>query len=201
MVDTTVNLWLTDCVKHIEDAQRGLESARDQLRTAVLQARSNGHTWAEIGATLGMSRQAAFKRFAEVTNPATGKKITGAPLSIAQLTTLTERTFDLISSAHYDELETLMHPDVRPQLPSNLMAETWQRVLTDMGEKSAYSDTHVVFPAGERIAEDEQLLGAVVGVTTIECEAGEVMGRVAFDDQQQIIGLLLVATDHGPLPF
>lgn len=188
-------------VDEIQIAKSSLDAAKAQLREAVRQARRDGRTWADIGQTLGMSRQAAFKRFGEVTNPATGQTIEGAVMSIEKIRTLTEQVFSYISAAEYESLEPLMHPDVRSELPAPLIAETWARVLADVGAKESYSDTHVSFPAGERIEEDDQLLGTVVGVTTLQCEAGEVMGRVAFDDQLRIVGLLLVDPIQSPLPF
>lgn len=185
----------------IEEAQASLEQAKEQLKAAVQKARHQGRTWAEVGAALGMTRQAAFKRFGEATNPADGRKITGAPMSVEKIRSITEQVFDHISSGDYASLEELMHPSTRQELPESLVSETWARVLAEVGEKQSYSDTHVVLPAGERIEEDEQLLGTVVGVTTLNCEAGEMMGRVAVDDQQRVVGLLLVSPDHSPLPF
>lgn len=185
----------------IEEAQASLEQAKEQLKAAVQKARREGRTWAEVGAALGMTRQAAFKRFGDATNPADGRKITGALMSIETIRTLTEQVFDHISSGDYANLAELMHPTTRQELPESLVSETWAMVLAEVGEKQSYSDTHVVLPAGERIEEDEHLLGTVVGVTTLNCEAGEMMGRVAVDDQQQVVGLLLVSPDHSPLPF
>ena len=37
--------------------------AEQELEDAVAQARAAGHSWAEIGNVLNISRQAAFKRF------------------------------------------------------------------------------------------------------------------------------------------
>lgn len=37
--------------------------AEATIRSAVTQARADGHSWATIGAVLGVSRQAAIKRF------------------------------------------------------------------------------------------------------------------------------------------
>lgn len=185
----------------IKEAQQALDRAKDQLRLAVQEARNRGHTWAAIGEALGMSRQAAFKRFGEVTNPVDGRKITGAPMSIDQVRRTTEQVFDLISAGAYDELEQLIHPEVRKDLPASLIAETWARVLTEVGAKESYVDTHVVLPAGERIDEDDQIMGIVVGVTTLSCEAGEMMGRVAVDDQLRVVGLLIVTPDYSPVPF
>lgn len=185
----------------IKKAQQALDRAKNELRATVQQARSNGHTWAEIGDSLGMSRQAAFKRFGEVTDPVTDQKITGAPMSIEKVQRTTEQVFDLISAGKYEDLERLIHPEARKELPASLIAETWARLLAEVGAKESYADTHVVLPAGERIEEDAQLLGTVVGVTTLNCEAGEMMGRVAVDDQLRVVGLLIVTPEYSPLPF
>lgn len=122
-------------------------------------------------------------------------------MSIDKIRTLTEQVFDHISTGNYTSLDKLMHPTTRTELSDELIAETWARVLSEVGQKQSYSDTHVVMPAGERIEDDEHLLGTVVGVTTLNCEAGEIMGRVAVDEQQRVVGLLLVSPDHSPLPF
>lgn len=185
----------------IRKAQRAAEAAKIQLRQAVQDARADGRTWAEIGAALNMTRQAAFKRFGQVTNPATGTTLKGVHMSIAHISQTTERVFDLISAGSYDQLESFIHPEVRGELPSSLIAETWARALSDVGSKESFTDTHVAFPAGERIEDDDEVLGTVVGVTTLNCEAGELMGRVAFDDQRRIVGLLIVTPDTSPLPF
>lgn len=40
-----------------------LAAAQDALKQAVRHARSDGHTWQEIGEALGVSRQAAWERY------------------------------------------------------------------------------------------------------------------------------------------
>lgn len=82
-----------------------------------------------------------------------------------------------------------------------LLAETWASVLAEGGAIKHYDDTHVVFPAGERIEEDAQILGIVVGVTTLQHEAGEIMGRVVVDEQVRVTGILLVSRQETRLPF
>lgn len=182
-------------------AHQEIERAKEQLKAAVHQARAEGRTWADIGEVLGISRQAAFKRFGEVTNPANGQRIAGAPMSIQAIQQLTQQVFDLIAEAKYAELEQLMHPEVRKELPATLIAETWASVLAEVGAKESYDDTHVVLPGGDRIDEDTNILGTVVGVTTIQHEAGDMMGRVAIDEQQRVVGILVVTPDYEPLPF
>lgn len=122
-------------------------------------------------------------------------------MSIAQIQQITENAFDLISEGKPDKLQEALHSDVREELNPSLIAETWARVLGEVGAKETYSDTHVELPAGERIEEDEDVVGTVVGVTTLNCEAGELMGRVAIDDQLRIVGILIVPPGHTPLAF
>lgn len=53
-----------DYLRLIEAAAEMEDAARSMLRDAVTSARIAGATWAAIGSTLGMSKQAAQKRFA-----------------------------------------------------------------------------------------------------------------------------------------
>lgn len=50
-------------LKRVSVASARFEAARKALREAVHMALDDGATWSEIGATLGVSRQAAFDRF------------------------------------------------------------------------------------------------------------------------------------------
>jgi hypothetical protein len=52
-------------LRRIGLAQRDIAAADDELREAVRAAREAGHTWADIGMTLGVTRQAAQTRFRE----------------------------------------------------------------------------------------------------------------------------------------
>jgi hypothetical protein len=46
-------------------ARKGLESADKGLRDAVAAARAAGDSWTVVGAALGTTKQAGFKRFAK----------------------------------------------------------------------------------------------------------------------------------------
>jgi DNA-directed RNA polymerase specialized sigma24 family protein len=50
-------------LRRIGLAARDIRAAEDELRQAVAAARTEGYTWAEIGMTLGVTRQAAQTRF------------------------------------------------------------------------------------------------------------------------------------------
>lgn len=183
----------------IRRAHQALEEARRNLDAAVQAARAQGRTWAQIGEELGMTRQAAFKRFGRPVDPSTGDEIT--PRSVRDVVDLTERVFALIAAGDYDQLTPLMHPQTLQEIPPALIADTWRKVLTEVGALERCEGTHVELPGGTAIESDEQVVGTVVGATTLECEAGSLHGRVAVSDESLVVGMLLVPTDHGPLPF
>jgi len=61
MVDT-----MTDWLEQIRDAAGHADQSQARLHDAVAAARAAGISWALIGTALGVSRQAAHKRFGDV---------------------------------------------------------------------------------------------------------------------------------------
>jgi 3-keto-L-gulonate-6-phosphate decarboxylase len=55
--------------RRIIAARKALEAAQQELRDAVAAARDAGDSWTVIGAAMGTTKQAAFKRFAKDTEP------------------------------------------------------------------------------------------------------------------------------------
>lgn len=49
----------------LTSAQASVDQARGALTAAVAAARANGRSWADIGRSLGVTRQTAHERFAE----------------------------------------------------------------------------------------------------------------------------------------
>lgn len=186
----------------MDELRRALEAvadARAELAAAVRTARAQGRTWADIGKELNMSRQAAFKRFGEPVDPHDGNPIVAR--TIADLKERTEKVLALIAAGQYDDLELMMHPQTAQELPTSLIADTWRSVLSEVGSLERCVNTALELPGGTPLADDDQILGTVVGATMLECEAGRLRGRVAFDEQSRVVGLLIVPVDHGPLPF
>lgn len=169
------------------------------MADAVTTARQQGRTWAEIGEDLGMSRQAAFKRFGKPVDPATGEQL--STRDAAGIRELTEGVFTLIAAGDYEHLGALMHPVTAQELPPAMIAETWRAVLAEVGSLERCVETRVELPGGTPLAEGDEVIGIVVGATVLDCEAGQVRGRVAFDEQSKVVGLLVLPMKHGPLPF
>ena len=55
--------WRTDPLKVVAGIREGASTLDEWQRKAVAAAREQGHTWVEVGAAAGVSRQAAWERF------------------------------------------------------------------------------------------------------------------------------------------
>lgn len=188
-------------------ALQSLNEAEHGLEKAVAAERAMGRSWANIGERLGVTRQAAFKRFGRVTDILTGEIMTAR--SIDHLTELTETFFTHVAGGQQALAMGMIHPTVRRELPWETISAAWNRCLTEYGSLERPSETFVTHPGGLAPIEtlttldDGKMLGIAVGVTTLRQEAGEVMGRVAFDQDDAIVGVLYLPTDtpESTLPF
>jgi hypothetical protein len=183
----------------VATAQQRLEQARAELQAAVARAHASGHTWSELGGVLGITRQAAFKRFGSPRDPRTGG--TMRPATTDDVIELTERVFRLLDAGDHDALRGLMTEETAAVLTSDLVLDTWARAVADTGNLVGCRETGVELPDGTPVEAGDAVLGSVVGHTVLACEAGHWLGRVALDPGRRIIGLLVVPLDHGELPF
>ncbi|NEK85089.1 hypothetical protein GCU60_04830 [Blastococcus saxobsidens] len=181
-------------------AQQRLEQARADLQAAVARAHASGHTWSELGRVLGITRQAAFKRFGSPRDPRTGGTMRPATTT-DDVAALTERVFRLVDAGDHDTLRTLMTEETAAVLTADLVLGTWARAVADTGNLMGCRGTGVELLDGTPVEAGETVLGSLVGHTVLECEAGHWLGRVALDPERRIVGLLVVPPDHGELPF
>lgn len=169
-----------------------LETARADLQRAVDTARTAGASWADVGAALGTSRQAAFKRFGRPRDPRTGGTMTTR--TVDHVPALTEEVFRDVDAGDYAAVRARMPDEVAAVLTEDAVLGTWARAVGVVGNLEGFARTRVDHP-------DEAAFGVVVGDTVLRCEAGELRGRVAVDDQDRVVGILVVATDATDLPF
>lgn len=119
-----------------EDAQAGLEEtlspaahlvklAERSLHALVSQARSRGATWTEIGKQLGMSRQAAQKRFqGKVPEKVVGPRAKAPQERVDQALSLLEAAAD----GRLYELEAVASPTMRAKLGEPGLAPQFQTI-------------------------------------------------------------------------
>lgn len=183
---------MSDHLDGVLEAVTRLDAARDELQRAVDAARESGASWADVGAALGTSRQAAFKRFGRPRDPRTGGAMTTR--SVDHVPALTEQVFREIDAGDYAAVRDRMPDEVAGVLTEDAVLGTWARVVGEVGNLDGFDGTRVEHGDGPA-------LGVVVGDTTLRCEAGELRGRVAVDDQDRVVGILVVPTDAVDLPF
>ncbi|WP_291278025.1 hypothetical protein [Galactobacter sp.] len=195
---------MSDPLADVANAQRAVEHSQAQLHRTVDAARDAGLTWAQIGTTLNMTRQAAFKRFGKPKDPTTGATMQPQPTSTVK--TITETLFRDIAAG--DEAATMaaLHPDA--DLSWDDIIAVWRHCVAEQGELEGFGETRVVAPgegtpseASEAWRQDVVMLGLSVGVTTLRQEAGELMGRVAVDSQGRVGGVLVLPVDATEFPF
>lgn len=188
-------------------ALQAVKEAEQGLEKAVAAERALGKSWANIGKRLGVTRQAAFKRFGRVTDILTGETMSAR--SIDHLKTLTEKFFTHVSKGEEELAMGMIHPSVRKELPWATISVTWNRCLIEFGALEELTGTFVTHPGGLAAADsldslvDGKTLGIAVGVTVLNQEAGEIVGRVAFDQDDAIVGILYLPMDSPAesLPF
>ncbi len=114
---------------------------------------------------------------------------------------LTERVFGLVDAGEYDTLRDLMSEQATATLTREVVLGTWARAVADAGNLVGCRDTAVELPDGTPVEAAQTVLGSLVGHTVLECEAGHWVGRVAFDPERRVVGLLVAPPDHAELPF
>lgn len=123
------------------------------------------------------------------------------PTDLTPLLDLTERAFALLDAGDHATLRALMTEETAQALTADLLLDTWSQAVAESGNLAQCRETRLESFEGVGLDPAEPSLGGAVGATTIVCEAGEWCGRVAFDSEQRIIGLLVVPVGTADLPF
>ncbi len=189
----------------LQNALDAVKAAEATLEAAVAAERAIGKSWADIGLRLGVTRQAAFKRFGKVTDILTGETMTAR--NVDHLKDSAEAFLTYVANGNEELAMGMIHPTVRKELPWETISETWNRCLTEFGTLEGFSGTFVTYPGGASAVDahapmdEAKLLGISVVSTTLIQEAGELMARVAFDKDDAIVGILYLPVDTAPESF
>lgn len=194
-----------DRLRRLTLARQTLEAAQVAVDDEVAAARADRASWAEIGDALGVSRQAAFKRFASPRDPRTGRAMKGS--SATDLLALTVKVFELLDHGDVDALVGLMTPEAAVVLTPELLLDTWAKVVADTGRLVQVRPGGVDLPDGTRLPAPmdgdapSRVLGSAVGHVELRCEAGEWLGRVAVDLDGRVAGILVLPPGTTDPPF
>lgn len=183
----------------IADAEAGVHEAQAALTDAVRAARADGVSWADIGAVLGTSRQAAFKRFGRPVDPRTRTAMRTTPIEPEPFF---RNIFQSIDDGRFDHLAGLLDPAARRVLTRDAVLGTWAQLVAEIGNLTGVRDVRLVRPGTRQPLEDPRELGIRVVEGTVDCEAGECHGRVAVNSDGAVVGLLMMLeAPNDPEPF
>jgi hypothetical protein len=159
-------------------ATRSLDMiVEDTLRTLVQQARALGHTWAEIGELLHVSRQAAFQRFgggqAPIAEAGVAVPVEGA---VDAATPVLQAFLD----GRFDDARTRFGPRMLEACSVELLADVREKVREYGGEVQALGTPGISVRDG------------YTGVDIpVALERADGIGRVVLDADRQVVGFFV----------
>lgn len=124
-----------------------------------------------------------------------------SPTTASEVAETTERVFALIDSGSYDVLEELMTAATAAELTRDVVLDTWAAAVGATGNLVRCTGTRLELPDGTVVTDGDAVVGNVVGHTTLECEDGAWLGRVAYDGDRRVVGLLVAPTGATDLPW
>ena len=154
----------------------------DVLHALVQQARSEGHTWGEIGEVLHVTRQAAFQRFGGSTSrPEPGEHVP-EPLEGAEA--LAVRLVDDLIEEHWDAVFAQFSAKMRSEVDLDRLRRGHAQIVGAYGRPHERGDPVVKLQAG--LTEVEVPLGF---------ERLDLVVRVVFNVDGEVAGLFIVPAD------
>lgn len=152
-------------------AAAAMQAAADRARTA-------GHSWREIGDVLGTTRQAAFQRFGRPIDPRTNK-----PMSRETLPGAADRAIEILGciiEGRWADARRDFDAAMLEAVDADRIARGWALTVAEVGGYERMGEP-LVFQADD----------ATVADLPLHFEAGDRTGRVVFDGNGKVIGLLI----------
>lgn len=164
----------------------GVDALAEQvLKLSVQQCRDAGHTWQEIGDLLGVTRQAAFQRFGKPIDPRTGRPMD----KTVHMADAAERATGIVA----DVLEGRMD-----RARASFNAEVLEK-FTDQVRGDALAQIAGLVGAFEGFGQAAPFVRRIGDHTVVDIplryEAGDMKARVAFDDDEKVAGLFVLAPE------
>ena len=168
-----------------------LKTLVDQcLHDRVEQARAEKVPWQQIGDVLGITRQAAFQRFRNPDDPRGDNHM--RTRSNNALIPKAEQAYRLLDAGDYAAVASQMTFVVQRVLTERKVMDVWADVQTFAGSLESFGESFVR-PSGRR---------AVVCETPLCFEAGDFVGRIAYNKHDKIVGMLIMRReDLSSAPF
>jgi hypothetical protein len=165
---------------HLVSGAAAVKAGADRLLAAsVDDARRAGATWQAVGSALGITRQAAYQRFGQATDPRTGRPVVNEVSS--ETVEKARSVFAQLARGDAEAVCAQFDEQMSAAMGPQALGDTWASVLAAVGHLESTGD-----PVTQRVD------GMSVVDIPLEFEAGSMVGRVAFRDQGQIAGLFIL---------
>jgi hypothetical protein len=160
-------------------ATRSLDMVvEDTLRALVDQARAAGHTWAEIGGLLHVSRQAAFQRFG-----GTRRSVSAGAGIVSPMDGAVEHAVPVLEAfldGRFDDVRSSFGERMLNACSVELLADVREKVRREAGEVQALGTPVVSVRDGYTAVDIPVALDYADGV-----------GRVVLDADRQVAGFFV----------
>ncbi|HEV3171332.1 MAG TPA: DUF3887 domain-containing protein [Actinocrinis sp.] len=164
----------------------GVDDLADQvLKLCVQQSRDAGHTWQEIGDLLGVTRQAAFQRFGKPIDPRTGEPMD----KTVHMADAAERAIEIVTAVLDGRMD-----EARQSFNAQVL-----EAFTDKVRGDGLATVAGLVGAFEGFGEGEPFVRRIGDHTVVDVplryEAGDMKARVAFDTDEKVAGIFILAPD------
>ena len=162
-------------------ATRSLDTiVEDTLHALVEQARAAGHTWAEIGAVLRVSRQAAFQRFGGGTQPTTETEEGAIPVPVEGAVDRAVPVLEAFFDGRFDEVRSHFAARMLAAVSAELLADVRETVRDRAGKVQALGTPVVSVRDGFTVVD-----------IPIALERADGIGRVVLDADRDVAGFFV----------
>ncbi|MFG3203894.1 DUF3887 domain-containing protein [Streptomyces sp. NPDC048192] len=169
----------------VRRARSADDLAEQVLKLCVQQCRDAGHTWQEIGDLLGVTRQAAFQRFGKPIDPRTGEPMD----KTVRMADAAERSIAIVTAVLEGRME-----EARRSFNAQVL-----EAFTDEVRGDALATVAGLVGAFEGFGEGEPFVRRIGDHTVVDIplryEAGDMKARVAFDTDEKVAGLFILAPE------
>ncbi|MFI6565161.1 DUF3887 domain-containing protein [Streptomyces sp. NPDC050534] len=169
----------------VRRAQSIDELAEQVLRLCVQQGRDAGHTWQEIGDLLGVTRQAAFQRFGRPIDPRTGEPMD----KTVRMADAAPRALTIVKAVLDGRMD-----EARQSFDAQVL-----EAFTDEARLNGLATVTGLVGAFEGFGEDEPFVRRIGDHTVVDIplryEAGDMKARVAFDTDEKVAGIFILAPE------
>jgi hypothetical protein len=160
-------------------ATRSLDAlVEETLRGLVEQARAAGHTWAEIGELLHVSRQAAFQRFGGGPRTTVGGGAVATPVDGAVQHAMP--VLEAFLDGRFEDVRARFGKRMLEAVSLELLADVREKVRREAGAVQAVGTPQVSVRDGYTVVD-----------IPVALERADGIGRVVIDADRQVAGFLV----------